>query len=307
MSLRTRLIAALIVLAAAGLITLAAVTYAEQRSFLLDRVDQQARDAQRAVNFELAGPDGGPGIPGRALRVPPPPLLRGVGPGPPPDEGGSGPQGLPRGTVGQLRTALGRVVRSTSVRSYGENALPGPKLPARIPIDKPITVGSRGGSGLRYRVLAEPTHDHPALSTVVALPLREADATLDRLLRVEGLVIGAVLLLLGALAWWVVRLGLRPLDRMGETAGAIASGDLSRRVSPAEARTEVGRLGLALNAMLGQIEKAFDERQASENRPAVPGGRIARAADAAGVDPRLRAAVPDRRGAQARRHREGDG
>ena len=266
MSLRTRLIAALIVLAAAGLITLAAVTYAEQRSFLLDRVDQQARDAQRAVNFELAGPDGGPGIPGRALRVPPPPLLRGVGPGPPPDEGGSGPQGLPRGTVGQLRTALGRVVRSTSVRSYGENALPGPKLPARIPIDKPITVGSRGGSGLRYRVLAEPTHDHPLLNTVVALPLREADATLDRLLRVEALVIGAVLLLLGALAWWVVRLGLRPLDRMGETAGAIAGGDLSRRVSPAEARTEVGRLGLALNAMLGQIEKAFDERQASENR-----------------------------------------
>src|SRR5436190_2274673 len=266
MSLRTRLIAALIVLAAAGLITLAAVTYAEQRSFLLDRVDQQARDAQRAVNFELAGPDGGPGIPGRALRVPPPPLLRGVGPGPPPDEGGSGPQGLPRGTVGQLRTALGRVVRSTSVRSYGENALPGPKLPARIPIDKPITVGSRGGSGLRYRVLAEPTHDHPLLNTVVALPLREADATLDRLLRVEALVIGAVLLLLGALAWWVVRLGLRPLDRMGETAGAIAGGDLSRRVSPATERTEVGRLGLALNAMLGQIEKAFDERQASENR-----------------------------------------
>jgi two-component system OmpR family sensor kinase len=53
---------------------------------------------------------------------------------------------------------------------------------------------------------------------------------------------------------------------MGETAGAIAGGDLSRRVSPATERTEVGRLGLALNAMLGQIEKAFAERQASENR-----------------------------------------
>src|SRR5436190_5735512 len=107
MSLRTRLIAALIALAAAGLITLAAVTYAEQRSFLLDRVDQQAHDAQRAVNFELIGPGVGPGAPApRGLRVLPPPLLRGaVGPGPPPDEGGSGPQGLPRGTVGQLRTA----------------------------------------------------------------------------------------------------------------------------------------------------------------------------------------------------------
>src|SRR3954463_8087258 len=271
MSLRARLLAALIVLAAAGLVTLAAVTYAEQRSFLLDRVDQQARDAQRAVNFELVGPGGGAPAPGAGLRLPPPPLLLpGVGDGrrggPPLDEGGSGPQGLPRGTVGQLRTPLGRVVRSTSVRSYGENALPGPKLPRSIPLDKPITVGSDSGSGLRYRVLASATHDHPRLTTVVALPLREADATLDRLLRVEALVIGVVLLLLGALAWWVVRLGLRPLDRMGDTAGAIARGDLSRRVSPANERTEVGRLGLALNAMLGQIEKAFAERQASENR-----------------------------------------
>src|SRR4051794_5140442 len=266
MSLRARLIAALIVLAAAGLVTLAAVTYAEQRSFLLDRVDQQARDAQRAVNFELVGPGGAPGIPGAPFRLPPPPLLRGGGPGPPPDQGGSGPQGLPRGTVGQLRGPRDRVIRTTSVRTYGENSLPAPKLPASIPADKPMTVGSHGGSGLRYRVLAEPTHDHPRLTTVVALPLRDADATLDRLLRVEALVIGAVLLLLGALAWWVVRLGLRPLDRMGETAGAIAGGDLSRRVSPATERTEVGRLGLALNAMLGQIEKAFAERQASENR-----------------------------------------
>src|SRR4051794_31696105 len=266
MSLRTRLIAALIVLATAGLVTLAAVTYAEQRSFLLDRVDQQARDAQRAVSFELAGVDGAGGPP-PGLRLPPPPLLRGVGPGPGrPDEGGSGPQGLPRGTVGQLRTPIGRVVRSTAVRSYGDEALDAPKLPASIPLDKPMTVGSKGGSGLRYRVLAEPTHDRPQLRTVVALPLRDADATLDRLLRVEALVIGVVLLLLGALAWWVVRLGLRPLDRMGDTAGAIARGDLSRRVSPADERTEVGRLGLALNAMLGQIEKAFAERQASENR-----------------------------------------
>jgi two-component system OmpR family sensor kinase len=194
-------------------------------------------------------------------------LLRGLEPGPGhPEEGGSGPQGLPRGTVGQLRTPLGHVVRSTAVRSYGDEALPAPKLPASIPLDKPITVGSKDGSGLRYRVLAEPTHDRPRLTTVVALPLRDADTTLDRLLRVEALVIGAVLLLLGALAWWVVRLGLKPLDRMGQTADAIAGGDLSRRVSPATDRTEVGRLGLALNAMLGQIEKAFAERQASENR-----------------------------------------
>jgi two-component system OmpR family sensor kinase len=261
MSLRARLIAALIALAAAGLVTLAAVTYAEQRSFQLERVDQQAHDAERVVSFALDGRR--PPLPG-GLRPPPP---GGRPPGAESDDrAGSGPQGLPRGTFGERRAANGQVLASTTVRSYGDQPLPKPKLPARIPVDHPITVGSVGGSGMRYRVLSEPTHDNPGTTTIVAVPLREVDATLARLLRVEALVIGGVLLLLAALAWWVVRLGLRPLDRMGETADAIAGGDLSRRVSPATERTEVGRLGLALNAMLGQIEKAFAERQASENR-----------------------------------------
>ena len=98
------------------------------------------------------------------------------------------------------------------------------------------------------------------------MPLGDADATLDRLLVVEALVIGGVLLVLGFAAAWLVRLGLRPLDRMGTTAGIIAGGDLSRRVSPATPRTEVGRLGLALNAMLDRLEDAFAKRQESEDR-----------------------------------------
>jgi two-component system OmpR family sensor kinase len=60
--------------------------------------------------------------------------------------------------------------------------------------------------------------------------------------------------------------GLRPLEGIGETAGAIAAGDLSRRVEPADDRTEVGKLGASLNAMLAQIEAAFEERRASESR-----------------------------------------
>src|SRR5581483_7948420 len=57
-----------------------------------------------------------------------------------------------------------------------------------------------------------------------------------------------------------------PLEQIAETAGDIAGGDLSRRVEPAEEDTEIGRLGLALNAMLAQIETAFAERAASEDR-----------------------------------------
>ena len=53
---------------------------------------------------------------------------------------------------------------------------------------------------------------------------------------------------------------------MGETAGAIAAGDLTRRVEPADERTEVGRLGMALNTMLSHIETAFEQRRRSEER-----------------------------------------
>ena len=92
------------------------------------------------------------------------------------------------------------------------------------------------------------------------------DATLRRLLLIELLVTGAVLAGLAALGLWVVRLGLRPLDEIGVTAQAIAAGDLTHRVERAESRTEIGRLGLALNAMLGQIESAFKAKDASERK-----------------------------------------
>jgi two-component system OmpR family sensor kinase len=101
---------------------------------------------------------------------------------------------------------------------------------------------------------------------VVAIPTADVDATLRRLLLVEVGVGVAVLSAFVALGTWAVRLGLRPLDRIAATAGAIAAGDLRRRVQPATPRTEVGRLGLALNAMLGQIERAFAARAASEER-----------------------------------------
>jgi two-component system OmpR family sensor kinase len=83
-----------------------------------------------------------------------------------------------------------------------------------------------------------------------------------------------ILLLVGAAAlaaatlgcWWLIRRGLRPVDRMIDTAAAIAAGDLSRRVPHFDPRTELGRLGGALNEMLSQIEDAMQIRAASEER-----------------------------------------
>jgi two-component system OmpR family sensor kinase len=81
-SLRTRLVAGLLVLAAVGLVLLAGVTYAEQRHFLYDRVDQQATagaarvppedDARRGPAFGGGyGPPGrgGPAARGRSSRA----------------------------------------------------------------------------------------------------------------------------------------------------------------------------------------------------------------------------------------------
>jgi two-component system OmpR family sensor kinase len=242
-TLRARLVAGLVVLVTVGLVAVAATTYFEQRSFLTQRVDDQARAAVGFMGMVLDDDGGGYGNPGGG---------HGGGPG----------VNIPPGTYGQLRDESGHVINEKVATYQVDDAPPRPKWPASIAPHTTTTVGSTG-SDLKYRVTAD---DSPNGLVVVAVPLSETTDTLNRLLLVEGLVIGAVVIALAALSWWLVGFGLRPLDRMGDTAGAIAAGDLSRRVTPADERTEVGKLGLALNAMLAQIEQAFAERAASEGR-----------------------------------------
>jgi two-component system OmpR family sensor kinase len=81
---------------------------------------------------------------------------------------------------------------------------------------------------------------------------------------VEVLIAAGLLAVLAAAAFWLLRTGLRPLERMSEVAGGIAQGDLDVRLSPAEERSEIGRLGLALNGMLERLEDAFARRDRSE-------------------------------------------
>jgi two-component system OmpR family sensor kinase len=245
-SLRARLIAALLAACAGGLLLLGAITYLEQRSFQYDRVDEQARAAIGPAERALGGgpgpglgPHGGPG-----------------GPGP-----RGGPDGgVPPGTYAERRDAAGNVVDSTVLDPFDQGLEADPDLPDELPPGEPVTVEGDA----RYRALAEPARDGG--TTVVAVPLTEADRTLSRLLLVEALVIAAVLALLAAVAWAIVRVGLRPLDRMAHTASRIAGGELDRRVEDTDERTETGRLGRALNRMLDRLETAFREREASERR-----------------------------------------
>ncbi|HTN23640.1 MAG TPA: HAMP domain-containing sensor histidine kinase [Solirubrobacteraceae bacterium] len=260
MSLRARLIVTLVVLAGGGLLVLGAVTYWALHSYEVDRIDQQATAAvgQAQGEFERAGIDD------TTSRLP----IAGREhddhrPGGPP--GGIG--FAPAGTFAQLRDATGKPVGSRVLAlPPGETEPAAPKLPKNLGVGDRLTVDAVGSSDLRYRVYAAQSPGDPTHVTVVAVPFTEIDATLNQLLVIEAFVIAGVLLALAAAAWWLVRLGLRPLDRIGATAGAIAAGDLSHRVERAEPRTEVGRLGLALNAMLGRLEEAFAERRASEER-----------------------------------------
>ncbi len=279
-SLRARLLIGLVVLTAAGLVIAGVVTYAAERSFLVSRVDtlfspttilgfEDTLDESLGLkrggvipgNPNAQGGGGFPSAGGGQLYGPP----SGQG-----GQGGGGPFGEvlapPSGTYGVYVAADGK---TTSYEFGGKGGSP-PRLPASIPLSTAqhrqlITVDSEAGSGLQYRVLRK-VSDTGVGTMTIAIPLTDVSQTLTRLRNIEAIVIAAVLLALAAFAWLLIRLGLRPLDRMGKTADAIAAGDLSRRVSPASERTEVGRLGLALNAMLGQIERAFGERQASEDR-----------------------------------------
>ncbi|WP_250446386.1 HAMP domain-containing sensor histidine kinase [Actinotalea sp. C106] len=132
---------------------------------------------------------------------------------------------------------------------------------------KAYTVESAAGTG-RWRVLSRPlvSGDTVVGSVSVALPLRAADATLARM-QAALAAIGVGVVSLGAVAgWWGVRRALQPLRQIEDTAQAIAAGDLTRRVPDSPASTEVGRLAGALNVMLAQIEQAFTDRTASEER-----------------------------------------
>jgi two-component system OmpR family sensor kinase len=101
---------------------------------------------------------------------------------------------------------------------------------------------------------------------IVAMRTTETDELVGRTVGIQTTVTLLVLFGVGLLAWRAIRSGMRGLEDIAATADAIGGGDLSRRVPQAPPKTEVGRLALALNTMLGQIEAAFGERAASEAR-----------------------------------------
>ena len=103
-------------------------------------------------------------------------------------------------------------------------------------------------------------------TVVVAVPTDEVSAALNRLTLIEVSGGATLLAILSVGSWVILRRGLRPLEQMAVTASGISAGDLSQRVDASPPSSEIGRLGSALNTMLDQIERAFAEREATEQR-----------------------------------------
>jgi two-component system OmpR family sensor kinase len=165
----------------------------------------------------------------------------------------------------ELRDENGAKVASRSFGFEGAEAAHVPEIPESLEpssTDGPVTTGAVDEPSYRFRVLATPIAGRGSL--IVAIPLADADDTLQRLLGIE--VVVAIVLLAGTalLAWVIIRRELQPLDKLADAATAIAAGDLSRRVDEPDPRTEVGRLGRALNKMLEHLEHAFAARSSSE-------------------------------------------
>jgi two-component system OmpR family sensor kinase len=252
-TLRTRLVLITAGLCAVALFAANAAGLVLLRGYLMDRVDGQFSETAGAVQTARVSAD-------RLAAM----VRGGIGDSPLVDER------FGEETRFLVYDADGDLVASVPEDPAGANpALPGTaELTERA--RQPFTVGSRDGGDVEWRVYARPTSDGGLM--VTAASLEEVQQTLDRLLLIDAAASGVVLLLLALGAAWVIRLGLRPLTRMETTAGQIAAGDFTRRVpvpvpGPGTGpRTETGRLGLAMNAMLDRVESEITARRRSEGR-----------------------------------------
>ena len=227
--LRVSLVVLTLVLVALGLLGSGVAVTSAMRSDLIGRVDKGLVEAT-----------------GTWAR--PPSADIGRQPGPPP-----GPRRPPSNYYVEATLGDGEVV-TTSDYDWTPDLTDLPAGDAG-----PSTVSS-DGSGPDWRVVKR---ESGAGSIVVAMPLKDVDDTLSRLVRLQigiGLIVMGVL---GVLSYLLVRSSLRPLHRVEETAHAIAGGDLDQRMPETRTNTEVGSLADSLDAMLGQIRQSFATTAAS--------------------------------------------
>lgn len=242
--LRVGLVAATLVLVACGLIASGVAVTSIMRHSLINRVDQTLLDASRSW--------------AQAPRRVPVTPIEGPNPARPPSNfyvRGIDPDG--------------RVWMAVNDRE-AEPLLPDSNDVGPVP----VTVGSINHSDVQWRAMT--VRGLRGELTTVAIDLSDVASTVRALLWSQVGIGVAVLLVLGIAGYAVVHRSLRPLAEVEETAAAIASGELDRRVPQRDPRTEVGRLSLALNGMLTQIQQAVASSELSAEQARTSEDRMRR-------------------------------
>lgn len=308
MSLRLRLLLAVGAVALTALAIADVVTYHELRSFLYSRIDQSLEQSHMPIEAALGStPRGRPsngsfpssGGHGPNEPIGPPPVLPSDSSSPSSKVSSTSSQptscdgfaalsndllhDLQPGTFVEVRSASNAILcRSMQPAPLGTSASADPTLPTKI-TGFTSNVADYGeatvyftSADAQYRLRASVLDGGPYKGgqLVIGVPLGSTASTLDRLVGVELAVTGAALLAALVMGWWLVRVSFRPLRAVEGTAEAIARGELAERVPGDEARTEVGRLARALNTMLGRIEMAFAQRDATEQELRASEGRM---------------------------------
>lgn len=123
-----------------------------------------------------------------------------------------------------------------------------------------------GETGAQYKASADylkvpGTSD--LYTQIVALPLASVNRFVATYLGIFGIV--ALITMIGGalITRWLVTLTFRGLGQVETTAMSIASGDFSQRLTDIEPGTEVGRLKIAINTMLGRVDASLSQRDAT--------------------------------------------
>jgi two-component system, OmpR family, sensor kinase len=249
--IRVKIIAALLALVIIALAVISSVSLAVFRNYLLSRAGAQVTQMYNQVLYEFNNHQGPGGTHFAGTYAPPfvAELLNTKGevvvPGALPGQTMSGPAVLV--SQGWLDAHSGQVTIVPGQAGDDNWQV----------ITKQFTGQVFDFSTLQY---SPPQH----LILVVGMDMGSINATLSWLSRIDLLVSLIIVVALAVVGVAIVRASLRPLTDIEETAQAIAAGDLSRRVPDQDPRTEVGRLGRALNSMLAQIESSFQARTRSE-------------------------------------------
>ncbi|MEE8046696.1 MAG: HAMP domain-containing sensor histidine kinase [Dehalococcoidia bacterium] len=245
MRLQTRLVAVFILLLLSVVAIVGIVVVGSSRSVLTEAIDEDLRVIQTGIRDNFLNSDD---LLKRSTLV---------------DDPLRPPVKSPQAIV--IVGVLDRVV-SAQPSGFTNNPDSLPDIVAFAPLaasGEIATIPAEDGS-LSYRAFAWVT-DADEIG-VWAVPLNSVEEAVQGIVSTFLLTAGVVAVLGGAATWWTVRRGLRPVDQMVDTATAIAAGDLTQRVQDVDSSTELGRLGMALNEMLVQIEDAITQEQTATER-----------------------------------------